>query len=160
LMGVLFFLVVWIVLFECTHLLIMLLREDRVIGWAVGPLGVTIMFLHEPSIVFIWLDVLCPAFVSACTVYFGLLTALSPIKFHVDLLVKVLIVIVGVVITSTKDVINAFRDIRHPLWGEARILRNIQILRASWAKIHFTNFGSSFVNDRFGSTPADLLQAL
>jgi hypothetical protein len=33
-------------------------------------------------------------------------------------------------------------------------------LRASWAQIHFTTFGSSYLNDHFGASPAELLQAL
>jgi len=46
------------------------------------------------------------------------------------------------------------------LWGEARILRTIQNLRATWARIYFTPFGYSYVRDRFGANPTELLQAL
>lgn len=159
-LGVFVLLGVWILLFNCAHLLVMLLRGDPLIGWAIGPLGVTVMSLHEPSLFFILLDVLCPALVSGGTLYFGLFTSLSPVELPSNPLVKVLVVAIGVLLTSTKDVIGAFHDFRHPLWGEARILRSLQLQRASWAKIHFTSFGSSYVNDHFRSSPTDLLQAL
>jgi hypothetical protein len=138
----------------------MLLRHGPLIGWAIGPFGVTVMFLHEPSIWYIWLNVFCPALVSGSIVYGGLFTSFSPVTLSHHPLFEVVTVICGVLVTSTGDFINALRDLRHPLWGEARILRSIQFLRASWAKIHFTPFGYSYLNDHFGSNPADLLQAL
>jgi uncharacterized membrane protein YdcZ (DUF606 family) len=158
--GLLILLVLWIVFFQCTHLLVMLLRREPLIGWAVGPLGVSIVFLHEPSTVFIWLEVVCPALVSGGTLYFGLFTRLSPVMLPSHPLVEILIIAVGVLLTSTKDIMGALRDLRHPLWGEARLLRKIQTLRASWARIHFTPFGYSYLYDHFRSSPTDLLQAL
>lgn len=158
--GLLVLLVLWIVFFQCAHLLVMLLRREPLIGWAVGPLGVSIVFLHEPSTFFVWLEVVCPALVSGGTLYFGLFTRLSPVMLPARPLVEILVVIVGVLLTSTKDVIGALRDLRHPLWGEARLLRKIQSLRASCARIHFTPFGYSYLYDHFRSSPTDLLQAL
>ncbi len=158
-LGVIFFLILWFVLYECTHLLVMVLRREPLIGWAVGPLGVTVMFLHEPSFLYIWLDVLCPALVSGGILYLGLFTSLSPVVLPENVLFKVLVIICGVLVTSTLDLVNALRDLRHPLWGEARVLRTIQLLRATWARIHFTPFGHSYLLDHFGAHPTELLQA-
>ena len=69
--GLVLLLVLWIVLFRCAHVLLPLLRHDPLIGWAVGPLGVSVMSLREPTLLSIWLDVLFPAFV------FGTLHAVS-----------------------------------------------------------------------------------
>ncbi len=154
------FLVVWIVLFECAHLLIMLLRNGPLIAWAISPLGVTVMFLQEPSTPYIWLNVFFPALISGGVVYFGLFSSLAPIYLPHTLLVEILGVIVGVFLSSTIDFVLALRDTCYPLWGEARILRSIQYLRASWASIHFTSFGLTYLRDHFGSSPRDLLQAL
>jgi hypothetical protein len=130
------------------------------IGWSVGPLGVSTLYLSEPSPVFILFNVLFPALVSACVLYIGLFTALpSPIILPHRPLVEILVIVCGVLITSTGDFLDALRDLRYPLWGEARILRSIQLLRASWATIHFTSFGLSYLRDHFGSNPTDLLQA-
>ncbi len=158
--GLVVLLVLWIVLFKCTHVLMTLLRNDPLIGWAVGPLGVTIMSLHEPSLLYIWLDVLCPALVSGSILYVGLFTSLSPVELSHHPLVQIVVVTCGVLLTSAADIVNAFRDLRHPLWGEARILRNIQLLRATWTKVHFTPFGNSYLTDHFGFNPSDLLQVL
>ena len=154
------FLAVWIVLFECAHLLVTLLRHGPLIAWAVSPWGITIMFLQEPSTLYIWLNVLFPALVSASILYIGLFTPLASIAIPHRPLVEVLVIAIGVLLTSTFDFVNALRDVRYPLWGEARILRSIQYLRASWATIHFTPFGLSYLRDHFGSNPSDLLQAL
>jgi|SRR5215467_2112741 len=151
----------WIILFECTHVLVALLRDDRLIGWAIGPLGLTTLFVCEPTALYILLDALLPAVVSGSTLYIGLFTSVaSPIAIPRLPLVEFVIIAVGVLITSTRDFIIALRDLRYPLWGEARILRSIQFLRASWATIHFTSFGLSYLRDHFGFNPTDILQAI
>jgi hypothetical protein len=158
-LGLVVLLVLWLTLFECAHILTTLLRRGPLIGWAISPFGVTLMCLHEPSLFYLWLNVLCPAFVSGSVLYLGLFTSLSPLALPRGPLVEILVITAGVLFTSTTDFLNALRDMRHPLWGEARILRNIQNLRATWARIYFTPFGYSYVRDRFGANPTELLQA-
>jgi len=158
--GLVVYVVLWIVIVECARVLARALRNDPLIGWSVGPLGVSTLYLSEPSPVFIIFNALFPALVSACVLYIGLFTALpSPIILPHRPLVEILVIVCGVLITSTGDFLDALRDLRYPLWGEARILRSIQLLRASWATIHFTSFGLSYLRDHFGSNPTDLLQA-
>ncbi len=156
--GLVVLLILWIVLFKCTHVLLPLLRHDPLIGWAVGPLGVSVMSLREPSLLYIWLDVLFPACVSGGVLYLGLFTPLAPLSLSHHPLVQIFTIACGILLTSTLDVANAFRDVRHPLWGEARILRTILLLRVTWTKIHFTSFGHTYLNDHFGFSPTDLLQ--
>jgi hypothetical protein len=160
LLGLVVFLVLWIVLFECAHVLVTLLRHGPLIGWAVSPWGVTVMFLHEPSTLYIWLNAIFPALVSGSIFYIGFFTPLAPIALPRHPLIEIIVTTVGVLFTSAIDFFNALRDLRYPLWGEARILRSIQYLRASWATIHFTPFGLSYLRDRFGSNPTDLLQVM
>jgi hypothetical protein len=160
LLGLAGLLIIWIILFEGAHVLVTLLRHGPLIGWAVSPWGVTVMFLHEPSTLYIWLNVLFPALVSGIVLYVGLFTSLAPITIPHQPLIEIAVITVGILLTSTVDFINALRDVRYPLWGEARILRNIQLLRASWATIHFTPFGLSYLRDRFGSSPSELLQVM
>lgn len=159
--GVVVFLIVWIGLFEFAHVLIALMRGDRLIGWAIGPFGVTTMFLHQPSSTYILMNALIPCLVSGSVVYLSFFTNLpSPFYVPRTLLYKIVLVTFGVLFTSTSDFINALRDMRYPLWGEARILRRLQLLHASWASIHFTQFGLLYLHDQFGATPKDLLQVL
>ena len=160
LLGLGVLLVLWIVLFKSAHLLVTLSRHEPLIGWAIGPLGITVMFLHEPSTLYIWLDVLCPAVVSGGVLYTDLFTSLCPVSLPHHPLFEAFVIACGMLITSTGDVLNALRDLRHPLWGEARVLQSLQFLRASWAKIHFTPFGYSYLSDHFGSNPTELLQTI
>lgn len=154
------FLLVWIILFEYAHVPVALLRDDPLIGWAIGPLGLTTLFVREPSTLYILLDALFPAAVSGGVLYIGLFTFLaSPIVIPRHPLIEIVVIAFGVLITSTRDFVIALRDLRYPLWGEARILRSIQFLRASWATIHFTSFGLSYLRDHFGFNPTDILQA-
>jgi hypothetical protein len=159
-LGLVLLLLLWILLFKGAHLLVMLLRHDPLVGWAIGPLGITIMFAHEPSILFVWLGLLCPAIVSGSVLYVGLFTPLSPVSLSHSVVTQVLIVGGGVLVSIMGYLFNAFQDLFHPLWGEARILRSIQWIRATWARVHFTPFGHSYLNDHFGSSPTDLWQAL
>lgn len=160
-LGLLAFLVIWLVLLACVHMLLAMLRNDPLIGWAVGPFGVTTLFLCEPSAVFILLNAFIPALVSACFLYIGLFTSFpAPIALPHQLLIEIVVIAGGILVTSARDFGNALRDLRYPLWGEARILRSIQVLHASWASIHFTSFGLSYLRDNFDSSPTDLLKVL
>ena len=159
-LGLIAFLVLWPGLVVCSRLLISSLRNDPLICWAVGPLGITMLYLNELSSPFIILSVFLPAFVSGVVLYFGLFSTLpSPLELPHRLLIEIPLIAFGILLTSAFDILNALRDLRHPLWGEARVLRTLQFLRVSWTSIHFTNFGITFLRDHFGTTPTELLQA-
>lgn len=158
--GILVFLALWIALSRCTHILLTLLRHERLLGWAIGPLGITLLTLREPSLFSIWLNVLIPALVSGVVVYIGLFTALSPFMLPHGPVIEVVCVVVGMVLTSAGDILAALWDTRYPLWGEVRILRTIHLLRATWARIHLTPFGMSYLSKQFGFQPADILKVL
>jgi hypothetical protein len=158
--GFIGFLLVWIVLYQVAKTLVIVLRNEPLIGWAIGPLGISALFLSEPSVVFILFNAIFPALVSGCVLYFGLFSTFPrPIVLPHDLVLEILVVAAGVLLTGTGDFLDALRDLRHPLWGEARVLRTLQFLRASWATIHFTAFGLSYLRDHFDSSPTEILKA-
>ena len=99
-LGLVVFLVLWIVLCECAHILVALGRREPLIGWAISPFGVTLMVLREPSLLYIWLDVFCPAVVSGGVLYIGLYTPLSPLTFPDFWPVRLSLLVIGVVVTS------------------------------------------------------------
>src|SRR5437764_11323463 len=103
LLGFVAFLLLWIVLVECAHVLVTLLRHGPLIGWAVSPLGVTVMFLYEPSTLYIWLNVLFPALVSGSIIYIGFFTTLAPIAFPRHPLIELIVIAVGVLLSSGVD---------------------------------------------------------
>ncbi len=160
-LGLIGFIVLWLALVECAKVLIVLLKNDPLVGWAIGPFGITPLILCEPTTFFILFNALFPAIISGCILFFGLFSALpSPLNLPHRPLIEILVIAFGVLFTSASNIFHALRDLRHPLWGEARFLRNVQSLRASFASIHFTTFGISYLRQQFGSNPTDLLQAL
>lgn len=159
--GLVGFVVLWLGLVEGARILMNALRNDPLLGWAIGPLGISTLFLYEPSTRFILLSLIFPAVVSGSILYMGLFTSLpSPLALPHSPLIVTFILALGVLITGLGDWLNALRDLRYPLWGEARVLRSIQLLRANWASIHFTPFGRSYLREHFGTNPTELLQAL
>lgn len=153
-------LLLWFLLFKLAHLLVVLVRHGPLIGWGIGPFGVTVVSFREPPVFFIWLNVFFPALVSALVLYIGLFTPLAIVHLTARPLVMILVILCGVLLSSTLDFLTAVRDVRFPLWGEARILWTLQILQASWSRIHFTSFGLSYLRDHFHSTPTDLLRVM
>src|SRR2546428_6619408 len=93
--GLAGFVVLWIILFECAHVLVALLRHGPLIGWAVSPLGVTVMFLYEPSTLYIWLNVLFPALISGFVIYVGFFSSLAPIAFPRHPLMELTVIAAG-----------------------------------------------------------------
>jgi len=158
--GLVVFLVLWIALYKLSHILVMLWRREPLIGWAVGPFGIKLMALREPSLLSIWLDVLFPACVSCGVLFIAFFTSISPITFPNNPLVKFFVIVCGVLITSIADLRNALQDLRYPLWGEARVLRMMQALHMTWTRIHFTPFGQTYLRKHFGTNPAEILQIL
>ncbi len=161
LFGLLGFVVLWLCLVECTKLLLKVFRNDPLIGWAIGPFGVSALYLSTPSALFILLSTAFQTLVSGVILYLGLFTDLpSPLLLPHNPLVIVFVLVGGALLTSVGDWVAALRDLYFPLWGEARILHNLQYLRARFATIHFTSFGLSYLREHFGSNPPELLQAL
>lgn len=159
--GLVGFVVLWLGLVACTKFLFKAFRNDPLLGWAVGPFGISTLFLSTPSGRFILFSTSFQTLVSGAVLYFGLFTGLpSPILLPHDFLTITIVLAAGILLTCIGDWVTALRDLYFPLWGEARILRNIQSLRASWATIHFTPFGRSYLREHFGSNPTELLQAL
>lgn len=153
-------LLLWFLLFKLAHLVVVLIRHGPLIGWGIGPFGVTVVSFREPPVFFIWLNVFFPALVSSLVLYIGLFTPLAIIHLPAVPIVMILVILGGVLLSSTLDFLAAVRDVRFPLWGEARILWTLQTLQASWSRIHFTSFGLSYLRDHFHSTPTDLLRVM
>ncbi|HVU69737.1 MAG TPA: hypothetical protein VHD63_21570 [Ktedonobacteraceae bacterium] len=161
LFGLIGFVVLWLGLVACLKLLCKAFRNDPLIGWAIGPFGVSALFLSTPSAAFILFTTILQTLVSGTILYLGLFSGLpTPLVLPHNFPVILIVLVLGMMLTSLGDWIAALRDLYFPLWGEARILRNIQSLRASWASIHFTPFGRSYLREHFGSNPTELLQAL
>src|SRR5215471_8298379 len=104
---------IWIFLVACARVLVRVYRHDPLVGWAVGPLGVSTLYVSEPSPIFILFNALFPAVVSAVVLYFEFFSILpSPLVLPKNLLFEILFITIGVLITSTLDFLDALRDLR------------------------------------------------
>src|ERR1700759_3293103 len=80
-LGLVGFVIFWLGLVVCAKFLLNALRNDPLIGWAVGPLGISTLFLYEPTARFLLFSLLFPALVSGGFLYLGLFTNLpSPLE--------------------------------------------------------------------------------
>src|SRR5260370_28995864 len=101
------------------------LRNDRLLGWDIVPLGESTLFLSEPPIAFILLNALFPAAIASLVLYIGLFTALpSPIVLPHRPLVEALVIAGGILLTSTGNFFDSLRHLRFPLWGQAPSFRS------------------------------------
>lgn len=158
--GLVAFFILWFGLVEVVKVLISFLRSDPLVGWGISPLGISLLYVREPSTPFILFKTILPALLSGCILYVGLFTTFpSPLSLPHQPLLAVVVIIGGVLLSSWSDVVSALRDLRHPLWGEARMLQMLQTLHMRRASIHFTPFGISYLRDQFASSPSELLQA-
>src|SRR5579884_3295100 len=107
----------WIILFEGTHLLLSLSRNEPLIGWAVGPLGFTPLYLREPSTFYILLNVFLPALVSGLVLYIGLFTSIAPISLPHDILLEIIVIAAGILLPSPGGGRHPPARPPHPLWG-------------------------------------------
>src|SRR2546425_13312887 len=129
-----------IFLYEDVRLLETVLTNVHLIGWVVDLLTISTMFLSSLSEVFILLNALFPAAISASVLYFGLFAALpSPIFLPHQPFVEVLVIGGGILLTCTGDFLDVVRDLRYPLWGEAPVLASLQLFRASWGPLPFSS---------------------
>src|SRR5258707_7465080 len=80
LLGLIGFLVLWLGLVECTKLLLKAFRNEPLIGWAIGPFGISTLFLSTPSARFILFSTSFQTLISGVILYFGLFSGLpSPL---------------------------------------------------------------------------------
>jgi len=152
----------WIVAYEATYLLASALRADPLVGWSISPLGISTIFLGEPSRPYRLLQLLLPATVAAMVMYIGLFqTSPAPVSGlpHTVAAETTIALLSGLVI-SGGNIRRIVRDVRYPLWGEARMLHTVQLVRSLRGKVYFTTFGRIYLREEFGATPQDFLQAL
>lgn len=142
--------------------LVAMMRRDALVCWAVGPLGISAVYLREPSRSLLVAQVGVPALLVACASYMGLslvqpapLLPFVPRDHHLmTRLGTVALVALGV---CGVQCLRLLADRRYPVWGEVRVLVSVQRSRALGARIHFTAVGRAFLRERFGVTPSELL---
>jgi hypothetical protein len=152
----------WILAYALTYLLVSSLRADPLIGWSIGPFGISTIFLREPSWPYRLLQLFLPAIVAALVMDLGLFHLTPPPipSLPHTPAAEVPIAVLSGLAVSSGSIRRIVRDLRYPLWGEARMLHTLHHVRSLGGKVFFTAFGRIYVREAFGTTPQDFLQAL
>jgi hypothetical protein len=154
--------VAWLLIYHIVYSLIAVMRDDSLVCWSVGPLGIGIVGLRQPP----WRRVLaqlgCAGLAFGLAVYVGLFVLAPGLIPGLDRSSRAMAsaVVVPVVAITLWRIIGILREKRVPIWGEARVLALIQRSAVSGALIFFTPSGRAFLRDRFNVAPRELVRML
>jgi hypothetical protein len=133
---------------EMTHVLIAHAHGHRTVCIAVNPVGVAVVFEDTPSRTYWGWQVILPMVVTAVLSYgwlFVMVTypsELQPVFAARGVLDTLpLAVFLMAVLTSGGDIFGLVMEMRSPVWGEERILRDLRILRKVPSVVRFTEYG-------------------
>ncbi|MGZ3676466.1 MAG: hypothetical protein ACXVCO_19355 [Ktedonobacterales bacterium] len=152
--------VLWLIAYHVAYWIVAIVRDPSLICWGVGPFGITIVSLRQPPRRQVVSQLAIAAAVLACLAYTSLyLITPQPIPgLSRTLTVQAIVVAIPVVLVTLARLIGILRDLRSPLWGEARVLTGVQRSLATGARIYFTPVGRAFLRERFGATPHEFLR--
>ena len=133
---------------ELTHVLIARAHGHETVCVAVNPVGVAVVFEDNPTPRYWALQVMLPMIVTAVLSYVWLFALVSypsamQASFASRGVLESLPAVVGImaVLTSGGDIFGFVMESRRPVWGEARILRDLKVLRKIPSLVHFTAYG-------------------
>ncbi len=152
--------VLWLAAYHVAYWMVAIVRDPSLICWSVGPFGVTVVSLGQPSRRQVVLQLTIAAVVLASLAYTSLyLITPQPIPgLSHALTMQIIAVAIPVGVVTLARLIGIMRDHRSPLWGEARVLTGVQRSLATGAHIYFTPVGRAFLRERFDATPHEFLR--
>src|SRR5919198_3746814 len=140
---------------ELTHVLIARAHGHRTVCVALNPVGVAVVFEDTPSRRYWCWQVILPMLVTAAVSYIWLFVLVTyPSQLQPTFAARGVVgslpaaVALLAVLTSGGDIFRLLVELRRPVWGEDRILRDLRLLRRIPSVVRFTEYG----RDRWEST--------
>ena len=137
-----------VVLHEATHVVIAKVFGHPLVCLAVNPVGVCVVFEDSPRARYWLAQVILPAVVSWIVCYiwlYGFFTYPAPFQARINMQQAIealpAIVTLLTLLTSGGDFFSGWVELRRPLWGEARIVRDFQVLKKIKSIVFFTAHG-------------------
>lgn len=135
-------------LHELTHVLVARWHGHPTVCVAFSPLSVAVVFEDSPRPRYWLAQVILPAAVSWAVSYAWLASGLAmfsalqarPMVDDPMAFLPILVTLLTL-LTSGGDLATAVVEVRKPLWGEARVHRDFQVLRKIPGVVLFTSFG-------------------
>jgi drug/metabolite transporter (DMT)-like permease len=149
--------VIWLLVYHITYWLSETLNDSSLVCWSVGPLGLSSVSLREPRLPRLLWQFLISGVVLGAVTYVCLFSLRpSPIMgLDQDGASRAIAATIPVIALTLIQLVGVIRARRYPLWGEARVMAQVQRSQATGATIVFTALGRAFLRDRFGATPGE-----
>lgn len=154
--------IVLMVLHELAHVAVARAHGYPVVCLALSPFAVGIVFLDQPHRRYWLYQVAVPMAVTAVVTYLGLF-ALAPASLATrvvlpqDALWPWGISWLLALLTSSGDILSMATEMRMPVTGQDRVVRDVRFLRKSRSLIRFTPFGLRYLRSAFGLSAAEFL---
>lgn len=150
----------WFAIYHLAYASIAIARDRSLVGWSIGPLGISAITMREPPVRQVITQLLCAALALAGASYISLYLLTPPpiAGLRQSVAAQLVVVTIPVALLTLWRILALLRERRFPLWGEARVLATIQRTRATGALVFFTALGKTFLRERFGATPGEFLR--
>lgn len=152
--------ILWLIVYHIAFRAMAIARDPSVVCWSVGPFGVSTVSLQGPPLRRHFAQLGVSALALATTAYANLFVIEpAPISgLQHSLVTQVFTVAVPVVALTGTHLLGILRELRFPLWGDARVLTGVQRSLAMGARVYFTSAGRTYLSERFGATPHEFLR--
>jgi hypothetical protein len=148
--------VVWLVVFQILALLCAQLARGALAAWSLSLFGIVAIYLRKPNAFVRFVQFALPLVGAAVGAYWmahippRAIPSLSDTKLN-----DTLIALAATLLLGSPRIIGTLRELRFPLWGEARFIDRVA---RGQATIAFTAVGRTYIRDRFGATPEEFVR--
>ncbi len=127
------------------------------LAWSLGLSGVSALYLHKPAAFTRFLQLLAPLGGAALVAYAWLMAAHpAPIAgLPPGRATNMVLATLETLLCGAPHLWGAVRELRFPLWGEARFIDRVA---RGQHPIAFTATGRAYLRERFGASPEEFLR--
>jgi hypothetical protein len=148
--------VVWLAAYQILALLFAQLARGSLAAWSLSLFGITAIYLRKPNALVRFVQFAFPLAGAAVATYW--LTRIQPppisglpmFKYSNSTVAAILTLILG-----APRLIGAVREMRYPLWGEARFIDRVA---RGQSTIAFTAVGRTYIRQRFDTAPEEFVR--
>lgn len=152
---------VWVLTLQLMTVVLAQLGGRALVAWNISVLGVVPIYLRKLPALLRIAQFVGPLAGAAAVAYLLLRSRVVPPLSNLPdtLWQRVAVAVGGTLILGLPRFVGALRDLRFPLWGEARVLDRVS--RATPGQFtYFTASGRAYLRERFGATPEEFLRTV
>lgn len=151
----------WLLTSQSISVVLAQLAGRSLIAWNVGLFGISAIYLNKPRAIQRFAHLLLPPVAGAEAIYWvmgaeGLPVLGLPSSIDARLWLAIMLTL-GL---GFPRIVGALRELRFPLWGEARMLDRVARYPSIGGNIYFTAVGRAYIRDRFGASPEEFIRII